>query len=189
MPLAPETPVTPTAPANGKSVKGPAFAIALIVAACCAALLPSEARKYTPYYDQAKVLTVCAGITGPAVRVHPGVPFTKDECDKLEKAYVTGMIYAMSSCLSDAAVKDMKFDEWIAYGHWAYNVGTPAFCHSTVAVHLNAGNHEAACRAMGRWTFITKPGRGLVNCRDPKEKCGGLPKRRDYEVSMCLEAL
>lgn len=176
-------------PPPAKPRKGPAFAFALIVAACCAALLPSEGRRLTPYQDSAKVWTVCMGITGAPVFAHPGVAFTVPECEDLERAYVGRMVGAMTRCIAPEVIESITFKEWIAYSHWSYNVGTYAFCHSTVSAHLNAGNHAGACKAMGRWTWITKPGIGKVNCRDPKQKCGGLPKRRDLEVAMCLEAI
>jgi GH24 family phage-related lysozyme (muramidase) len=171
-----------------KSKKGPAIGIGLIVAAILTTLLPDEGRKLTPYRDSAGIWTVCMGITGPDVWRHKGFPFTEDECKQMESGYVAKMVRQMEPCLTQDAVDSMTVQEWVAYGHFGYNVGTPAFCRSTIVAHLNAGNHEGACKAMSRWVFITVHGKA-VNCRQAGHLCPGIVKRRDKEVQMCLDAL
>lgn len=153
------------------------------LAVALAALLGvSEGREHYAYYDQAGILTVCRGITGP--EVIKGKWYGWGECDVLEQKFIARMTATMGRCIGDG----LNLAEWKAWGHFTYNVGTANFCSSTAARMLQAGNYTGACNQMLRWTFIRKPGRGLVNCRVAAEKCGGLPKRRDLENKWCLEA-
>lgn len=78
-----------------------------------------EGRRYTPYYDSAGILTVCAGITGPAVV--KGKRYTDEECTRLETAYVHTMLGHMGQCVRG----EFEFHEIKAWGHFAYNIGTP----------------------------------------------------------------
>jgi len=183
--LPPDPPATTSKP---KSKKGPTIGIGLIVAGILATLLPDEGRKLSPYRDSAGIWTVCMGITGPDVWRHKGIAFTVDECKQLEAGYVARMVRQMEPCLSPGVENTLTLQEWTTYGHWTYNVGTSAWCHSSVIRKLNAGDHEGACKAMGNWTFITIRGRP-VNCRTAGHLCPGIVKRRDKEVGMCLEAL
>lgn len=170
---------------------GGIFAVAILVGAIATVLSPSEGgRRLDVYRDSAGILTACMGVIGPVVNVRGmGGKFTDAECDHMEKAYLTKMVTMMQACVSQPVQSQMTYGEWIWLGHWAYNTGTAAFCHSTLAKRLAAGDHVGACRAMGSWTFITLPGGKHVNCRDPANRCLGIPKRRDIEVNMCLESL
>ena len=169
---------------------GGLFALAVICAGIAVALAPSEGgRRLDVYRDSAGILTACTGIIGPVVNGRGfGGRFTEDECKALESAYLTKMVRTMEACIPSPVLRDMAYGEFVAFGHWAYNTGTGAFCNSTLARKLADGDHAGACRAMASWTFITVRGQHL-NCRDPENRCGGIPKRRDLEVSMCLEAL
>ena len=141
-----------------------------------------EGRKHLPYYDQAGVLTVCGGITGP--EVIKGKWYGWGECDALEQRFISRMTEKMGPCVGEG----LNPGEWKAWGHFTYNVGITAFCKSTAAKRLQAGDHIGACKQMPKWTWITKPGRGLVNCRIKAENCNGIPKRRDFEYQMCMDA-
>lgn len=162
-----------------RTSKAPAW-----IAACLAlALGVSEGREHWAYYDQAGILTVCGGITGPGVV--KGKFYSWAECDKLEVAYIERMNAGIGKCIGNGGLNPK---EWIAWGHFTYNVGTPTFCKSTAAKYLRAGKYAQACAQMAKWTYITKPGRGPVNCRIKAEKCSGIPKRRDLEMKWCLDA-
>jgi lysozyme len=162
---------------TSKAPAGLAAALAVLLAAGV------EGREHWPYYDQAGILTVCGGITGPGVV--KGKFYSWGECDKLEPAYIERMNATIGKCIAPGT---LTFKGWLWWGHFTYNVGEPTFCKSTAAKLLRAGKYEDACRQMARWTFITKPGRGSVNCRVKAEKCGGIPKRRDLEMKGCLAA-
>lgn len=67
--------------------------------------------------------------------------------------------------------------EWDAYVSLAYNIGSPAFCRSTLAARLRADppDYPAACVEILRWNRAG--GRVLP----------GLVKRRQAEHALCLE--
>jgi lysozyme len=63
--------------------------------------------------------------------------------------------------------------EYNAFVSLTYNIGAGAFCHSTLAKKLNAGDYEGACKEIDRWVY--QNGRPL----------NGLIKRRSAERAMC----
>ena len=64
--------------------------------------------------------------------------------------------------------------EYDAYTALSYNIGTGAFCGSTLVKKLNAGNYTGACEAILAWDkFKGKP-------------LTGLTKRRQAEYRMCV---
>lgn len=182
MPVSAQFPAPHQSPKQPSSKAPVGIGMSAIAIAILASLTLWEGNKFKPYQDQVGVWTVCRGITGPGVI--PGKTYTKEECFELEKTFINNMLAKMGKCVK----VPLAFDEWVAYGHFTYNIGTGGFCKSTLVKLLNEGNHYQACRQMGKWTFIKIRGVS-VNCRDPKYKCGGLPKRRDYEVGLCLDAL
>lgn len=65
--------------------------------------------------------------------------------------------------------------EYDAYIDFTYNVGVGAFCRSTLAKKLNAGDYEGACKELLKWD---KAGGKVLP---------GLTKRRQEEYKRCLE--
>ncbi len=63
-----------------------------------------------------------------------------------------------------------------AYMSLAYNIGTGAFCASTLVKKLNAGDYRGACKEILRWD---RAGGIVLN---------GLTKRRQAEYRQCLGA-
>lgn len=197
-------------PANAPGWKqkpppGGVFAVVVLAAGIAAALAPSEGgQRLDVYRDSAGILTACTGIIGPAVNAKGlGNKFTKAECDAMDQAYIAKMVPLLQRCVPIGVRRDMTYGEWVSYGHWAYNTGTASFCYSTLAKRLAAGDHAGACRQMAVWTWTPvrrgttpagrtngKPQPALrQDCRDVRNKCNGIPARRDLEVSMCLSAL
>lgn len=64
--------------------------------------------------------------------------------------------------------------EFSAYVSLTYNIGETAFCSSTLAKKINAGDYKGACDQILRWDRFK--GQPLV----------GLTKRRQQEHQMCL---
>lgn len=133
-----------------------------------------EGRRYKPYLDGGGVPTVCAGITGKAVVW--GKTYTPDECTALEAAYIREMLHYMGACVRG----EFEFHEIKAWGHFAYNIGTPAFCSSTAARRLNAGERQSACAEISR--FMYSAGK---DCRLAASNCSGIPVRRAWERGTC----
>lgn len=70
--------------------------------------------------------------------------------------------------------------EYDAIVHFGYNIGTGAFCTSTLVKKLNALDYPGACAEMSRWVFQNKR-----DCRLDENNCAGLPKRRAVERGVC----
>lgn len=161
---------------------GGRFALAAAPVALIAALVAAlgqndpahEGRRYTPYRDSAGIPTVCAGITGKAVV--PGKRYTDDECTRLETAYLQQMVANMGQCVSG----EFELHEIKAWGHFAYNVGTAAFCKSTAAHRLNAGERKTACAEISKWVFVAGK-----DCRKTGSNCAGIVQRRAWERGVC----
>jgi lysozyme len=66
--------------------------------------------------------------------------------------------------------------EYSAWVQFTYNVGESAFCGSTAAKKLNAGDYAGACNEIPKWVYAG--GR----------KLNGLVKRRAAERALCLGA-
>lgn len=61
--------------------------------------------------------------------------------------------------------------EYDAYTSLAYNIGSSAFCRSTLVRKLNAGDYTEACKQILRWdNFKGKPLRGLTIRREKEYK-------------------
>jgi lysozyme len=61
--------------------------------------------------------------------------------------------------------------EYDAYLSLAYNIGSGAFCKSTLVRKLNAQDYEGACREILRWNrFRGEPLAGLTNRRQAEFK-------------------
>lgn len=65
--------------------------------------------------------------------------------------------------------------EFDAYTSLTYNIGESAFCRSTLAKKLNAGDYAGACREILRWDKFK--GKTL----------SGLTKRRHLEYEQCSQ--
>jgi lysozyme len=64
--------------------------------------------------------------------------------------------------------------EYDAYISLSYNIGSFAFCNSTLVKRLNAGRYEDACTEILQWD------------RFKGQKLAGLTKRRTEEYHLCL---
>lgn len=72
--------------------------------------------------------------------------------------------------------------EYDAYVDMAYNIGTSAFCGSTMVRRLNAGDYEEACDAILMWKRVAQQ-----DCSVPGNRiCWGLWQRRLATHKQCL---
>jgi lysozyme len=72
--------------------------------------------------------------------------------------------------------------EYDAYVNLAYNIGSGAFCGSTLVKRLNALDYPGACNAILMWRMV-----GKVDCSEPgNKKCTGLWARRQRLQRQCL---
>ncbi len=72
--------------------------------------------------------------------------------------------------------------EYDAYVDFSYNIGTSAFCGSTVVKRLNAGDYQGACDAILMWKRVAQQ-----DCSVPGNRiCWGLWQRRQATHKQCL---
>lgn len=156
----------PAAPAtrSGKSLKA-------AVGVSCAALLLSVVPKFEGvilrgYKDPIGIVTACAGHTATAVL---GRAYTPAECEKLLADDLVSHAEGVNACVQVPLTTGQR----AAFVSFAFNVGTSAFCSSTMARKLNAGDYAGSCAELSRWTKAA--GRDLP----------GLVKRRAAERALC----
>lgn len=71
--------------------------------------------------------------------------------------------------------------EFDTYTSLSYNIGTSAFCRSTIARRLNDQDYAGACEAILMWKKFQ--GR---DCSLPRSGCAGLWTRRQDEYRQCM---
>lgn len=117
------------------------------------------------YKDPIGIVTACAGHTATAVL---GKPYTREECIELLENDLASHAEDAMSCLTRPLTTGQK----AAVVSFAYNVGSAAFCKSTFARRLNAGDKQA-CEELPKWVYAG----GQV--------LPGLVKRRVVEKAIC----
>lgn len=143
-----------------------------IVAVVVTAVTGFEAVRLVAYRDPVGIPTICMGsIKG----VRMGMTKTLAECQALLTEELVEHEIGMRACLKNPdTLTDGAYGAMVSF---TYNVGTGAFCKSTAAKLINAGNIRAACDQLLRWD------------RAGGIRLPGLTKRRKAERAMCLEGL
>jgi lysozyme len=122
------------------------------------------------YRDIVGVPTICFGETRG---VKMGDTATMDECKAMLGDALVEFEGNMRACLTNPdKIPDKPY---VAFLSLSYNIGSRAFCGSTVARKANAGDLIGACNAMLVWN---KAGGRVIK---------GLSLRRAEERRMCLE--
>ena len=134
----------------------------------------------TPYIDRlgkGQPLTVCNGITGPAVKV--GRYYTPGDCYRLERAVYVENERRLKSTLPGwdgyTVLQQATFVDFV------HNLGPGAFDGSTMRRKLLAGDVVGACRENPRWNKGTVNGVSAV--------LPGLKVRRDASAELCEQGL
>jgi lysozyme len=116
------------------------------------------------YQDIVGVWTIGFGTTEG---VRPGQ--TIDPVKALQRALTDAQKFegALKECVH-VPLHQHEYDSLVAF---SYNVGSGAFCRSTLVRKLNAGDYEGACKELLRWNRAGgKVVRGLVNRREQEYK-------------------
>ena len=122
------------------------------------------------YVDPVGIVTACTGHTGPELRM--GQTFTKEQCETMLYGDLLKHADALN-CIKTPLADNQK----AAFLSFAFNVGSSAFCKSTLARKANAGDLMGACAELSRW--VMAGGREL----------SGLVKRRAAERQLCEKGL
>lgn len=136
------------------------------LAMCVVAVGSFEGLRTVAYRDPVGIPTICFGETKG---VKMGDKSTVDDC----KALLAERLLEFSEGVERCIHVPMSDSRKAAMVSFAYNVGTGAFCKSTLVKRINAGDPNA-CDDLRKWTTakgITLP---------------GLVKRREEERKMCL---
>lgn len=121
------------------------------------------------YVDPVGVLTACVGSTS---NVELGRHYSEYECTQSLIDDLRTAESAVNRC-TPTVPETMK----PALISFTFNVGSGAYCSSTLAKLANRGEYVAACQQLYRWVYAG--GKILP----------GLVKRRDAEALSCLEGV
>lgn len=131
-----------------------------------------EGMRNRAYRDVVGVPTVCFGETRG---VKMGDVYTTEQCKAMLGDALIEFERGMAACLADPArVPDKTY---VAFLSLSYNIGTGAFCRSTLVRKANAGDLRGACNEFPKWN---KAGGRVIR---------GLTARRAEEKKLCLEGL
>ena len=129
-----------------------------------------EGLRTVAYTDVVGVPTICFGET-KGVRM--GDTATPEQCREMLGTRLEEFSAEVDRCLT----ADVPAESYVAFLSLAYNIGTPAFCKSTLTRKANAGDLRGACNELPRWN-----------------KAGGIPwpgltNRRAAERELCLSGI
>ena len=139
-------------------------------------VLHFEGWRLTSYKDPIGIVTDCAGHTKTA---RMGEKHTHASCAQKLRLDMAEHWEGIAACVPSLA--KLSDEEAAAYLSFSFNVGTGAFCGSTLAKKLEAGDRMGACAELSRWVNAGgKPLPGLVSRRAAeREMCelgvGALP--------------
>lgn len=143
-----------------------------LTAAAVALVGAWEGVRTVAYRDIVGVPTVCFGETRG---VKMGDRYTMDECRAMLGDALVEFETGMRACLTNPDAIPEK--SYVAFLSLSYNIGTRAFCGSTVARRANAGDIKGACEAIPAWN---RAGGRVVK---------GLVNRRAEELRICRQGI
>lgn len=141
-----------------------------LAAAAIALVGAWEGLRTVAYRDVVGIPTVCFGETRG---VEMGDRYTVEECKAMLGDALVEFETGMRACLKAPDMIPAK--SYVSFLSVSYNIGTRAFCNSTIARRANAGDIRGACNAIPAWN---KAGGRVVK---------GLVNRRAEEQRICLE--
>lgn len=133
-----------------------------------------EGLRTSAYLDPPGIPTICYGETRG---VKMGDTATPAEC----KAMLVKSLSYFSSGIDRCLPPKLPDATYVAFLSAAYNIGTTAFCGSSMSRRATAGDIQGACEALLMWDKTTIAG---VRVRHP-----GLTRRRTQERTLCMEGL
>jgi lysozyme len=144
------------------------------LAAAAAFITPWEGVFTSAYRDPIGIWTVCIGETEG---VKPGDRYTVAQCTDMLAKKLPRYWNEIAACMGDELIGRQTEQRKVAFLSFAYNVGSGAFCKSTLLLKLKAGDVRGACNELLRWD---KAGGKVLR---------GLSRRREAERKLCLEGL
>ena len=137
---------------------------------CLSLVAGFEGLRTYAYRDAVGIPTICFGETRG---VKMGDRKTTEQCRAMLGDRLLEFEQGMNACLK-AQVPDGAYAAFLSF---SYNVGTGAFCKSTLVRKANAGDLRGACNELMKWDKAA----GI--------RLAGLTRRRVDERALCLEGL
>lgn len=153
---------------------GIAAAVATAAAMAVPLISKWEGRSLVAYRDIVGVWTICDGET---LGVSPGDMATDAECDRKLEARAKQFSAEIAECLPP----DLPMPVRISFVSASYNIGSAAFCRSSMSRRARAGDLRGACDALLMWD------KGRIN--GVLQRIRGLTNRRRDEWRLCLTGL
>lgn len=128
-------------------------------------IMKFEGFTTTAYQDVVGIKTIGVGHTGDVpdkITPQRGIMIYRDDLDVHQRAIL--------KCIGEVPLYDYELD---AFTSLAFNIGTNAFCKSTLAKKLKVEDYQGACDEILRWDSAGG------------KKSAGLAKRRAKEHSIC----
>ncbi|TDX19716.1 lysozyme [Rhodovulum visakhapatnamense] len=145
-------------------------AAAAVIAAAVALIAPWEGLRTASYQDIVGVWTICYGETRG---VGPGQTVAPEECRSRLATRAAQFEAEIRPCLPATLPVETR----AAFVSAAYNIGSGAFCRSSMSRRALAGDLPGACDALMLW--VKAGGRTVP----------GLVNRRTAERALCLSGL
>lgn len=134
-------------------------AVAAACALCAALTMASEGLVTRARPDPVGIPTVCYGHTGG---VKLGDVRSPQACEQLLQRDLLEHGSAIDACIH----REIPLKTRAAFTDFAFNVGPGAFCRSSMAQRVDAGDLAAACAGLSAWIYAGgKPLPGLVRRR------------------------
>jgi lysozyme len=145
---------------------------AAITALAISVIGAHEGLRTKAYLDVVKIPTICFGETRG---VKMGDVKTVAQCKEMLGDRLLEFEREMRACLK--APDNLTDGQYVAFLSLSYNIGSRAFCRSTLARKANEGQYVAACNELMKWNKAS----GV--------EWSGLTRRRKEERQLCLSGL
>lgn len=146
-----------------------AVGVLSLSAAGLAAIMGHEGYSDTVYIPvSGDVPTVGYGHADPNMPV--GMTITRKQAEEWLREDASEGEQAVRRCVR-VPLSQAEFD---VYTSFAYNIGSNAFCRSTLVKRLNAGDYAGACSELTRWVYVKG------------QRVQGLVNRREAEYRRCM---
>lgn len=132
-----------------------------------------NSKAYTERVAGNQVVTVCYGHTRTAVM---GMTYTEAQCDLL---LMKDLVQVYAPLVRKYVKVPLSQGEFNALVDFVYNVGEGNFAASTLLKLINAGQYDLAALEFRKWSFVNGK-----DCNIKANKCGGIPKRRQWEYEL-----
>lgn len=139
--MIPSRPTTTSIPRKG----------AAVIAVCLSITGAGEGVRLKAYRDTGGVPTICMGETR---NVHMGDTATLAQCNQMFEGRLYEFYDGVRGCTGGVLMDSMPVLRQASLVDLAYNIGIGRYCKSAINRNLKAGNIEAACASMLKYSYV-----------------------------------